>query len=167
VLTDDELYGIFGDRRRGARIIFISDSCHSGSVSRAHSDALGMEEEAPSAVQKVRFMAPEVYLRGDELLLERARKVEKARLFSRIRAASLLLSGCKDDEYSYDAWFNGRANGAFTFVALMALKRLPADAVYQDWYRAIRRFLPHVRYPQTPQISGSWHQRKRWRVFES
>ena len=30
ILTDDELYEIFSERKRGARIIFVSDSCHSG-----------------------------------------------------------------------------------------------------------------------------------------
>ena len=33
-----------------------------------------------------------------------------------------LLAGCRDVEYSYDAWFEGRMNGAFTFVALRDLE---------------------------------------------
>jgi hypothetical protein len=76
-----------------------------------------------------------------------------------------LISGCKDNEYSYDAWFNGRANGAFTYVALQTLKDLTGTAVYRDWYWKIREILPNVSYPQTPQLSGSWRQRARWKVF--
>ncbi len=114
----------------------------------------------------VRFLAPSVYLKDDQDGLQKAMKVEKLQLASKLRAATLLLSGCKDTEYSYDAWFNGRSNGAFTYVALQALKILPAKAVYRDWYREIRKVLPHTRYPQTPQISGSWRQRTKWRVFE-
>lgn len=165
LLTDDELYDIFSDRRRGARIIMISDSCHSGSVSRARSIMPGAEND-PWNFQKIRYLAPELCLKGDETLLRRARQVENTKARGKIRAASVLLSGCKDDEYSYDAWFNGKANGAFTYVALHALKSLPDDATYRDWHRKIRENLPHVNYPQTPQLSGSWRQRTKWRVFE-
>jgi len=164
VLTDDELYEIFTGRKRGARIIFISDSCHSGTISRACNVMLGADGDAWS-FQKIRFLAPEFYIRNDETRLKKALKVERVKARGKIRAASVLLSGCKDDEYSYDAWFNGRPNGAFTFVALQAIKNLPNDATYRDWYREIRRFLPHVYYPQTPQLSGSYRQRAKWRVF--
>ena len=65
------------------------------------------------------------------------------------------MSGCQDTEYSYDAWFQGRPNGAFTFVALRALKSLPTKATYRDWYNAIRKMLPSQQYPQSPNLYGS------------
>lgn len=165
LLTDDELYDIFSERRRGARIIMISDSCHSGTVTRARTIMPGTEND-PWNFQKIRYLAPEFYIKDDKARLRRARQVENVRARGKIRAASVLLAGCKDDEYSYDAWFNGRPNGAFTYVALHELKSLPDDATYRDWYRKIREILPHVNYPQTPQLSGSWRQRAKWRVFE-
>ncbi|MCG6536446.1 MAG: hypothetical protein L7F78_17500, partial [Syntrophales bacterium LBB04] len=33
------------------------------------------------------------------------------------RYAALLMAGCQDTEHSYDAYFEGRPNGAFSFVA--------------------------------------------------
>ncbi len=164
VLTDDELYEIFGDRRWGARIIVLSDSCHSGTVSRACNVMPGAEGDS-WVFPKIRFLAPEFYIKDNQTLLRRARQVATFKANGKIRAATVLLSGCKDEEYSYDAWFNGRANGAFTYVALQALKNLPDTASYRDWYRAIRNTLPHVNYPQTPQLSGSWRQRAKWCVF--
>jgi hypothetical protein len=74
------------------------------------------------------------------------------------------MSGCQDTEYSYDAWFQGRPNGAFTYVALRALKSLPAKATYRDWYKAIRKVLPSRQYPQTPNFYGSTRM-KRWKVL--
>lgn len=165
LLTDDELYNIFSGRKLGARIILISDSCHSGTVSRASTIMPGAEND-PWKFSKIRYLAPESYLGGDSDRLSRARQVENIRAMGKMRASSILLSGCKDDEYSHDAWFNGRPNGAFTYVALQALKSLPNDASYRDWHRKIRQVLPHVNYPQTPQLSGSWEQRVKWRVFE-
>jgi metacaspase-1 len=48
----------------------------------------------------------------------------------------------------------GRPNGAFTFVALNALKRLPKSATYQGWFDAIRKLLPSRQYPQSPNLYG-------------
>jgi hypothetical protein len=163
VLTDDELYEIFSQRKYSARIIFLSDSCHSGSVAR-----MAMPQAKPFAeekwnFQKVKFMPPAFHLTGP--LLEAAKRVERVRATSRIRAATVLFSGCQDHEYSYDAWFNGRANGAFTYVALWVLKQLPPDATYWDWHRAIRQYLPHTYYPQSPQFDAAYYQRK-WKIFE-
>lgn len=164
VLTDDELYEIFSERKSGARVILISDSCHSGTVSRASIMIPGTENDTWK-FPKIRFLAPEFYIKNNETLLKRARRVEKITAKGKIRAAAVLLSGCKDEEYSYDAWFNERPNGAFTYVALQALKALPGTATYKDWHKEIRKTLPNVRYPQTPQLSGSQNQRYKWRVL--
>ena len=165
VLTDDELYDIFGERKRGARIIMISDSCHSGTVSRASNLIPGTEDDSWN-FQKIRFLAPEYHMGDDNALLRRARQVEKVKVVGKMRAGALLFSGCKDEEYSYDAWFNGRPNGAFTYVALTTLKSLPDNANYRDWHRENRKILPNVRYPQTPKLYGSRNQKKRWQVFK-
>ena len=57
VLTDDELYDIFRERNRGARIIFISDSCHSGTLSRACNLMPGTESDSWN-FPKIKFLAP-------------------------------------------------------------------------------------------------------------
>lgn len=164
VLTDDELYEIFGERKWGARIIFISDSCHSGTVAKACNFMPGTENDRWN-FQKIKFLAPEFYIKDNEVLLRKALRAEKAKSRGKIRAATVLLSGYKDDEYSYDAWYNERPNGAFTYAALYTLKSLPDKATYRDWHKEIRNILPNIRYPQTPQLSGSWQQRTKWRVF--
>jgi len=165
ILKDDELYAILCERKAGARIIVISDSCHSGTVAKACRAIPGTELD-PWKFQKVRFLAPEFYIGDNPSRLRRARAVEHIKAAGKIRAAAVLFSGCKDDEYSYDGWFNKRPNGAFTYAALQALKELPKSATYRDWYRQTRTLLPHVTYPQTPQLSGTWQQRATWRIFE-
>jgi hypothetical protein len=72
------------------------------------------------------------------------------------------MAGCQDTEYSYDAYFQGRPNGAFSFVALRALKKGPAS--YQKWFIAIRKMLPSQQYPQSPNLFGS-KSMKLWRVL--
>lgn len=162
VLTDDELFEIFSSRHYSARIVFVSDSCHSGSVSRASVVVPGIQGDVWK-FPRMRFLAPEFHLSKD--MLDVARRVEKSRAKGKIRAATVLFAGCQDTEYSYDAWFNQRPNGAFTYVALKVLEGLPDTANYGDWYKAIRSFLPHVQYPQTPQLDCARYQRE-WKVLQ-
>lgn len=150
-LVDDELYDILSERHRGTRVVVISDSCHSGTVARL-APPLG------ASTDKVRFLPPSVFLAPDEAA--RASRIPRVAA-GRPRNAALLMSGCRDFEYSYDADFGGRPNGAFTYVALATLRDLPAGATYRDWAAAIAKRLPSRDYPQTPGLDGSSTQR-RW-----
>jgi metacaspase-1 len=153
-LLDDELYDILCERERGVRTVMISDSCHSGTVARF----------APSTradADKVRFLPPAVFLDPEEA--RRAARMPRIAV-GRPRHAALLMSGCTDLEYSYDAHFDGRPNGAFTYFALKTLRELPATATYREWSAAVARSLPSQDYPQTPGLDGSSTQR-RWTVL--
>lgn len=138
-LTDDELHTIFADRRYGARLIMVSDSCHSGTVTRFAAE-LGDRQD------RVRFLPPQSYDADARAVPSTARSVP--------RPAVLLLSGCADTEYSYDTSFDGKANGAFSYVALRTLRALPDGATMRDWHTAIRAYLPSRDYPQTPNLYG-------------
>jgi hypothetical protein len=161
VITDDELHERFSAARYGARLIFISDSCHSGSVTRFAD--LGGPADTKA---RIRFVAPEAFL--GRSALSAARAVDKAPFTGVIRPPEgLLLSGCADPQFSYDAWFNRRPNGAFTYAALRALERLPPKGTYRDLHALIRKeYLPSNQFPQDPQIDGAPH-RQRWPVFQS
>jgi hypothetical protein len=149
-LLDDELFEIFSQATTDARVVFLSDSCHSGSVARM----------APSRADdrgRIRFLPPAVFLSDEKAA--RARKVEKAPARGLSRGTALLISGCTDVEYSYDASFDGRPNGAFTRAALDTLAELDAGATYVEWHAAIRTMLPSPEHPQTPQLMASSTQR--------
>jgi hypothetical protein len=111
----------------------------------------------------VRFLPPATFLSDRQLRLLGSRRA--ARVSSPPgRYAGLLIAGCQDTEYSYDAFFNGRPNGAFTFVALNEHRKLAAGALYRDWFAAISRVLPSQQYPQRPNLYGS-SAMKKWPVF--
>lgn len=153
-LLDDELYDIFLARARGTRLVFLSDSCHSGTVAKFFRE--------PDTQRKVRFMNPEYYEKS-KAKLQQMRALESAPARGKSRTGALLISGCADIEYSFDATFNGRPNGAFTRVALDTLVA-NKPKTYRDWYAAIRRRLPSTAYPQTPNLVGTTSQRK-WPIF--
>jgi hypothetical protein len=139
-LVDDDLHDLFAEAAPDVRTILISDSCHSGTLTRLH-HPIG---DRPG---RARFLAPSTFLRAT---------LTPTRVSLRApRSTALLLSGCRDAEYSYDATFDGRPNGAFTYVALRALADLPPEATYRDWLHAIRTRLPSQDYPQTPALQAT------------
>ncbi|NBO63244.1 MAG: caspase family protein [Acidobacteria bacterium] len=165
VITDDELFQLYDAKAKGVKLVVISDSCHSGSVARFAPILTPPTMKGKSAPQrKVRFLPPAVFLARKqitplgEVMRHRATSAPG-------RHAALLLSGCQDTEYSYDAWFEGRANGAFTYVAIQALARLSPKSTYNDWSKAIRAVLPSAQYPQSPNLFGTTTMKK-WKVLE-
>ena len=166
-LIDDEIRVIFAARKAGVRLLLISDSCHSGTVTRAAPSE--PEADAP----RPRFMPMGNWLPQDQLPRTRSGNLvaslaatpKQVSAFSSVllkQQGDLLLSGCKEgpNNFSYDAKIGGRFNGAFTYYALKTLKALPATASYADWNQAISAYLPSASYPQSPQIFGNSATRK-------
>lgn len=163
-ITDDELFDLYSACADGARLFVLSDSCHSGTVARfapIRTPPTIAGRKAPQ--RKVRFLPPAAFLSRREMSeLGMRRRMRSASPPGRY--AGLLMSGCQDTEYSYDAYFQGRPNGAFTFVALRALANLPKNATYQAWFKAIKSILPSQQYPQSPNLYGS-SSMKRWKAL--
>lgn len=156
-LSDDELHVLFSRKRQDVRLVFLSDSCHSGTVSRV-APAIGVQAKPPM----VKFLPPEEFLPASKLRI--ARHVARSRPAGPKPHQALLISGCEDVQTSADAYLGGRFHGAFTFYALRALKTLPAKATYRDWHRAIRKLLPNTTFDQRPALYGSEAQ-KNWPVL--
>jgi hypothetical protein len=169
-LIDDEIHALFAARAAGVRLVLISDSCHSGTVTRAAADDADSDRDVP----RPRFMPMGNWLPADQLPrgvsgkpLPTVAVTSGASPFAAAlsrRSGDLLLAGCKEgpNNFSYDARIKGRANGAFTYFALKTLKALRPGASYADWMAAVNpQFLPSVSYPQSPQIFGSAEAKKR------
>lgn len=147
VITDDELAGILG-RARTSAVLFLSDSCHSGTVSR-----LGALTGVPDGRGAPRFYPPHLFT---DISQDRAVEIEQ-RVDASPRKTSSLISGCDDREYSYDAWFGNRANGAFTRAAIGTFQ--PRTTLAR-WFNAIRDELPNGEHPQSPQLTAASTYRK-------
>lgn len=163
-ITDDTLFDLYSTKKEGVKLVVISDSCHSGTVAKfapIQTPPTAVGKGAPQ--RKVRFLPPAVFLSSRRLAgLGDRRAVRRSNPPGRY--AALLMAGCQDTEYSYDAYFNGRPNGAFTFVALQKFQKLPKSATFQQWFTQIRSALPSRQYPQSPNLYGS-STMKKWKVF--
>jgi len=156
-LLDDDIHAIFQERPAGMRIILISDSCHSGSVTR------GKEEDLDPGLPRVRFMPLEAWMPQADLPPAQLRVAIPRGGFTRT-GGDLLLAGCQDTEYSWDTNFKGRPNGAFTYYALKALREAKPKT-YEAWFQTIRTYLPSTRLPQSPQLFGT-RTARRFKVFQ-
>lgn len=151
LILDDEWDAILCNRDPASYVFIFDDCCHSGTGLRAY----GSSVKAPSSVRgnvprRMAFNQIPAGLLGD--CIEQAyRTIEDAP-----RPASgnrLLISGCQDNEYSYDS--DSLKNGAATYYAIKAygeLKQLGKPATYQEWYNRIRLYLPRKSYEQTPNL---------------
>jgi len=134
-VIDDDLRAILNGIHPQATLVIISDSCFSGSVTR-----LAPEPALP------RFIPPTVSTAS--------KMARRSFLVPESGMPEILISGCSDSEYSYDAEFNGRPNGAMTAYAIQVIKQNP-NVTYREFYSGLRALLPSNDYPQTPQLEGS------------
>jgi len=151
-LLDDDLAEVFGKKADGVRLYFISDSCHSGSVSKF---APPLFPDAAALLPKPRFLPPYAFVKGAKARkqLDVIAAAAGGAGGTRQKYPALLLAGCRDTQYSYDANFGGKPNGAFTYFALRALKKNPATP--RAWMTLIRTHLPSSIHPQSPQLYGA------------
>jgi hypothetical protein len=148
-LLDDDIYDIFVRKPAGATLFMISDSCHSGTVARL-APPIGGAQNMPIP----RLLPPLEFVKdpATRALIEQVAQAAPS-ASSTQKYPALLLSGCRDFELSYDAFFNGRPNGALTRAALDALRTNPGTPA--AWWKEIRKNLPSNYCPQTPQLFGS------------
>lgn len=117
-IIDDELYELWGKFAPGVRIVVISDSCHSGTVTRFSGTG---SVEKPNTVSKG--------------LAEKA--------IAPVRAAGILISGCQDKQVSWD----GLKNGLFTSRLLEVWAGGKFAGSYKQFRNAIALKLPRSQSP--------------------
>ncbi len=151
-ITDDELRAILADIPRGVRFTMISDSCHSGSVTRARLDEVipGLRTKDQ---RRVRFLNPAL-VRRTRLLPDSRRKKPRGRVGTQAGMRHVLLSGCRDDEYSYDARIGSKFHGAMTYHAIKAIRGARYRITPTQLARELNRRLPTAGFDQHPQVSG-------------
>ena len=159
LLLDDELRELFSAVPDGVHLVVISDSCHSGTVTRTL-----IAENIPGLRtpdhRRVRFYDPR--LRGDPVL-RNPFKAKPTRLekYPEEGMRELLLSGCTNAEYSYDALLCDTYHGAMTYHALGAIRAADYRLTYDELYAQLQPALDEAGYPQHPQLEGRRESRQR------
>lgn len=142
LLIDKDFRSILATADPSTRITVVSDSCHSAGVTREF--LLTMNDFTYASQPK--YLPPEGNM---EAMAVGMLPISKAIFEPNENMNEVLLAGCKSDQYSYDASFNSRPNGAFTYYMNQVLRATP-EITYGDFIRKINQALPSSRYPQCP-----------------
>jgi hypothetical protein len=141
--VDDELYDLWAKFKKGVRIFVLSDSCHSGTVTRAIPDFI-------SGGPRVRAMPTSVVRAVQKAHAKLYRDIQSAHPAAetvKVNASVLLISGCMDNQLSRD----GAKNGLFTGT----LKTVWSGGKFSKNYRSFRDVIVSKMPPdQTPNYSA-------------
>ncbi|MDO9091740.1 MAG: caspase family protein [Rubrivivax sp.] len=169
-LIDDELYFELSRFAAGVRVLVLSDSCHSGTVTRARKppplpagqrrrlmpDAIGakvyaahrelydrLQADVAQAAAAERRRAP---VDPDAALAQVALAGPAAQatvLVGRFKPSVVLISGCQDNQYSMD----GDNNGAFTGELLAVWNKGKFSGTYTQLHAQVRSRMPASQSP--------------------
>ena len=157
LIIDDELRQRFANIPDGVRLTVISDSCFSGSVTR------GDLPNTPDDRRR-RFINPRVLGLPEIEGVRRKAKPRSNELYPERRMKEVLVSGCRDNQYSYDARIDGTYHGAMTYFALRTIEEANYDLTYEELWDTLVGRLETEGYDQEPQVEGK-PANKRRRLF--
>ncbi|MBC5783246.1 caspase family protein [Ramlibacter sp. USB13] len=144
MLLDDELYAMFGRFPAGARIFVLSDSCHSGSVTR---DRLRTRPTEMRGEMRPKWLplpkATQIY-QARKSLFDSIQQLAGPAEKQTVGASIILISGCRDDQVSYD----GPVNGAFTTQVLAAWKNGEFRGTHRQFQEQVSAALGGSQSPQ-------------------
>jgi hypothetical protein len=136
-LIDDEIAELWARFKAGVRIVFVSDSCHSGTMARLFGQAAVMSQPGSKA-------AP-IEVAANVAAAHRGmyKAIKDAVVPQPIKASVLALGACQDNQTAMD----GSVNGAFTGALLQALRDYPRDCLGATIKR-VRQALPPSQTPK-------------------
>lgn len=145
VIVDDELRVLFGKLPKGVLMEVFLDTCHSGD---------GLRAEDLLSGRRPRFVPPPT-LKGLKAIQATTSKSSTTELVKTIPAGGrpVLYAGCRSDQTSADATFDGRSSGAFTYFFLKALAANPTGS-RADLHKALTKGLVDADFSQRPTLEG-------------
>lgn len=158
IISDDELHDLFTQLPANVLLEVYLDTCHSGSGLRGAEFGL----HAPRA----RYIAPPDHEFGKRTARMRGFTLHRPPSPSaKKRAASaskeavpgehqILWTGCKANETSADAYFNGRYNGAFTYSFVKVMRDTKNQLPRKDVVARVRALMKG-KFAQNPQLEGN------------
>jgi metacaspase-1 len=163
MFIDDELHTIFGKFKPGVRVTVLSDSCHSGTVTRtmifaslakAHRDIVKKkkskisEEEDEAEEHELRYrlcpreICTKVFTKDKKTYVSLGKENPLGDK-TPVGASVILISGCQDNQLSQD----GLKNGLFTENLLHVWNGGNFEGDFQSFHKAIQGRMPPYQSP--------------------
>lgn len=177
-LLDDWLRKTFDTLPAGVNLTVIMDCCHSGTITRAvrPPGAPMIERYLPSpwdlvAAESRRKLTGRV--RG--IRAERRKSAPKRKDVVAVNIPEVLITGCRDNQTSADAYINGSYNGALTYHLVAAIKEKKGQLTYSQLHARTIELLRAGKYTQARSWKGArstwigpfWPRWRNWRPLRS
>ena len=144
MIRDKEFYQIFSKVPVGVNFVWVSDSCHSADLSRSFNTSVPRSMPMPEDISWGVQTAKEAGVTPQGMGLG----------MPGVPLNVALISGCKSNQTSADAFINGRYNGACTYYLLKELKRSPGIPMSQ-LITNLDIAIKAAHYEQVPGLEGS------------
>jgi len=157
-IVDDELYALWAKFQPGVRVLVLSDSCHSGTVTRNIEgdvpNVVATRESAEAESPRYRAMPRDVMIatyRANADLYDGIQKSVPSSDEPQVGATVLLISGCRDDQLSLD----GFSNGLFTENLLAVWDKGEwSGGGHSEFHEAIRSRMPDEQQPNYSRVGA-------------
>lgn len=154
-LLDDELNGLWSQFRPGVRVFVLSDSCHSGSVTKlapyleimrsfSLRKSLGLDDMTEACCKALPDEVAERTYAQNKTLYDGLKK--RPARSGPVQATVLLISACQDPQVALD----GARNGLFTERLLKTWDNGTFSGTYKEFWHQIQMQMPPT---QTPNYS--------------
>ncbi|GAA1061445.1 caspase family protein [Agromyces bracchium] len=145
-LRDDDINAALASFTEGVQILVLSDSCHSGTVSRgiAMSRDANLVDSGPAKSKRLPLTSTVREFESHEGRYHGRATAPK----SAVRATGALISGCLDDQESKD----GAVNGAFTGALLRVWDDGAFSGDHSQLHQAIKQNLREGGFEQEPNL---------------
>lgn len=125
-ITDDELINIIRNKLPKDRtLIAVFDSCHSGTI-------LDLKYSFTETIEKI--------------------SINESTKYEDLSPNLILLSGCRDSQYSMETLTSTGVNGLLTWAIYDTLTKVK-DLTWKSFYLSVRKLLRDIRAVQVPQLS--------------
>ena len=154
-LVDDELYAMWSRFRPGVRVFVLSDSCHSGTMTKAmflnpapflpHLETRVRASTGPNLRPK--FLPPDVQskiYKERATLYDAIRQKTPRREEVNVECSVILISACQDNQVAMD----GTKNGVFTETLLKVWDKGRFTGGYHHFRSEIAGFMPPTQSPK-------------------
>ena len=147
---DDETNYFISKFKAGVQILWISDSCHSGTNTRSILNTVANDEESEIFVRAIPFHASQMVYDRDKSEYEK--RIARFGLTGdqlknlEIRASVLTIAACQDHEYAQEK----RKEGIFTKAFIQAVEDLGEDTALSNILPVITK---HVNLNRDPSLS--------------
>lgn len=159
MITDKDFVRIFSKIPSGVIFNWISDSCHSGDLTRGMGRAItgfftkamnvfhGAPTEKPKTIPLPRDIQTSVRLAKSKGLVARGIVGNKLEVG--------FISGCRSDQTSADAYIENRPCGALSYYFMKNVKSMPPETPLTEIVAATSKDLAANGYSQRPQAEGT------------